>query len=186
MTDIQDIPKPQVLDPHRSLTHEREEMTLEEHRNRARELEGALQDSCAYADQLWERLDGIRHYLVDSLPPQPRSGSRLGGAHPSGPDDEQGWYDWRNAYAAVTSVLAGPKEDMGFGAEEADQIARERLVFSDGSTPTQETIEGTPRPAPVPVPPMPSRALAAGGFAAGLAFGWARGRASGARRVRSG
>jgi hypothetical protein len=169
---MEDVPRPDVLNPDRLLSDEREEMTVEEHRSRARELDQALHESCEYGQQLWERLDALRHYLVDMLPPQPAEGARLGGARPTGPDDEQGWWDWRNAYAGATSVLAGPREDSGFGADEADEIARNRLVFSGGHVPTQETIEGTPRPDPSDVR-IPE---AAGAFVAGLGLGWLRGR----------
>jgi hypothetical protein len=187
MAEVHDIPKPDLLNPHRMLTNERDDMTVDEHRDRARELEKALQDSCEYGQQLWERLDALRHYLVESLPHQPAEGSRLGGAHPTGPDDEQGWFAWRNAYAAATSVLAGAHEDSGFGADEAEQIARQRLAFSGGNEPTVETVEGTPRADPDPliaqVPAPPRGALAAGGFLAGAALGWVQGRTSGARRA---
>lgn len=170
---MEDVPRPDLLNPDRVLTDEREEMTLEEHRDRARELDGALHDSCAYAQQLWERLDAVRHYLVDMLPPQPREGETLGGARPTGPDDAQGWWDWRNAYAGVTSVLAGPREDSGFGADEAEQIARSRLEFSGGVIPTAETIEGPPRsdPSDIRIPEAPAGLKAAGAFVAGLAVG---------------
>jgi hypothetical protein len=175
---MEDVPRPDVLNPDRLMTNERSEMTLEEHRSRARLLDDALHETCDYAQQLWDRLDAMRHYLVDMLPEQPAEGARLGCARPAGPDDEQGWWDWRNAYAGVTSILAGPHEDSGFGADEADQIARGRLAFSGGDTPTPETIEGPPRPDPsdVRIPEAPTALKAAGAFVAGLGLGWLRGR----------
>ena len=99
---MEDIPRPDILNPDRLKSNERSEMTLEEHRSRARLLDNALHESCDYAQQLWERLDALRQYLVDMLPPQPTEGVALGAAHPTGADDEQGWWDWRNAYAGVT------------------------------------------------------------------------------------
>lgn len=183
---MEDVPKPHVLNPDRLLSHEREDMTIDEHRTRGRALESALHESCEYAQQLWDRLDALRHYLVDSLPSQPIEGGRVGGAHPAGPDDEQGWWEWRNAYAGATSVLAGPHEDMGFGAEEADQIARERLAFTGGAELTPETIEGRPVPdtSGDPVPSAPAGVKAAAAFAVGIALGWVQGRTR--RRAPSG
>lgn len=187
MSSIHDVPKPQVLDPDRILGDEREEMTLEEHRDRARELDAALKDSCAYAQQLWDRLNGLRTYLVNSLP-QPRlSTDALGGASPTGPDDEAGWHAWIEAYAEATSILAGPHGDSGFAVDEARQIARARLEFSGGSQPTVETVEGPPPvAAPNPAPVVPIALSQAASFVVGAVVGWVQGRTSAARRLRRG
>jgi hypothetical protein len=185
VSSLEEVPKPQLLDPDRILGDEREEMTLEDHRDRARELNAALHDSCAYADQLWERLDGVRRYLVDSLPEPRLNPHAVGGASPTGPDDEHGWQAWADAYAGITAVLAGPHGDSGFAEDEARQIARARLEFAGGSEPSMETIEGAdPVPAPEPAPVLPIAVSQAGSFVVGLVVGWVQGRASAARRLR--
>lgn len=68
---MQPIPQPELLDPGRTRSHDRDDMTLLEHRSRAQLLDDALQHSCAYATQLWEHLDNVRSYLYDSLPSDP-------------------------------------------------------------------------------------------------------------------
>lgn len=122
------IPRPDVLDPDRVTSDEREEMTLADHRDRARQFHAALRESCAYAGALWNDLDALRGYLFHSLPPDPRApGQRKPtGAAPTGPDDQAGWENWINAYAAVTSVLVGPHGDSGFGLGEARRAAELR------------------------------------------------------------
>jgi len=142
---MQPIPEPELLDPTRMLTDDRDDLTLVEHRNRANLLADALTDSCRYAQQLWHELDEVRRYLHRSLPDDPqRPDARRRTAAPTGPDDEAGWQDWMSTYAAVTSVLCGPHGDSGFGADEARREAHLRRL------------------APVPVrpaePPPPSAA----------------------------
>lgn len=185
MSSLEEIPKPHLLDPNRTLTDEREEMTLEDHRDRARDLAAALRDTCGYAEQLWERLAGLREYLVESLP-QPRLNPQaVGGASPTGPDDQQGWRAWADAYAATTSILAGPHGDSGFAEDEARQIARARLDFPGGSEPSLETIEGAePVEAPKPAPALPIAVSQAASFVVGAVLGWVQGRNSAARRLR--
>lgn len=127
---VQPIPKPEVLDPDRVTSNDRDEMTLSEHRSRAQQLDEALHASCSYANQLWDQLDATRSYLYESLPPDPRDpgGEARSGASPTGPDDEPGWRQWGDVYSATTSVLAGPHGDSGFGfheARRAEQIRRE-------------------------------------------------------------
>jgi hypothetical protein len=125
---VEPIPKPELLDARRTKTDDREEMTAEEHRGRAQLLDQALQDSCEYAEQLWDELDSVRRYLLDSLPPDPRAP----GAHettcasPTGPDDEKGWDRWVATFAAVTSALCGPHGDSGFGYGRARDEERVR------------------------------------------------------------
>lgn len=122
---MEPIRKPELLDPGRAKTDEREQMTLEEHRDRARLLDQALRESCAYAEQLWDDLDGVRGYLMGSLPPDPRApgAHATASAAPTGPDDETGWDAWIATFAEVTSVLAGPHGDSGYGLGEARRAA---------------------------------------------------------------
>jgi hypothetical protein len=141
---MQPIPRPELLDPDRMLSTDRDDMTADEHRNRANELASALEESCRYAQQLWQQLQDVREYLVRALPDDPQQpGARRTATAPTGPDDEAGWHDWIGTYASVTSVLCGPHGDSGFGADEAREQARAR------------------RAAAVPV--LPDDALAAAG-----------------------
>jgi len=136
------IPTPELLDPDRMLTDDRDDFTILEHRNRANLLAEALGDSCRYAQALWEQLDEVRAYLVRCLPDDPqRPDARRRATAPTGPDDDAGWADWMATYAAVTSVLCGPRGDSGFGTDEARAEARARRV------------------APVPVVPAAPAAL---------------------------
>jgi hypothetical protein len=120
------IPKPEGLDPHRILENDID--NFEASRTpRVVLLQSALDDSCAYAEQLWNNLDALRRYLLDSLPPEPgRHGRSPAGAAPTGPDDEQGWQKWMTAFAGATSVLCGPHGDSGFGRQRAEELARAR------------------------------------------------------------
>jgi hypothetical protein len=148
---MQEIPRPELLDPDRLLLDDRNDLSAEEHANRAALLNKALHDSCDYAQQLWQRLDAVRGYLLDSLPPDPRSVDGLArrSAAPAGPDDEQGWQNWSAAYAAVTSVLAGPHGDSGFGSEEAEREARDRRLPVPVAAAEPARV---PEPAAEPVP----------------------------------
>jgi hypothetical protein len=121
------IQKPQLLDPNRTVDPQRDDMTVT-HEDAAKELREALEKTCEYGRQLWDHLDAVRHYLMDSLPPDPRSAgphTRVS-ARPTGPDDTEGWSKWVDIYASVTSVLAGPHGDSGFGYGEARDAARIR------------------------------------------------------------
>lgn len=124
---MQPIPKPHLLDPERILVNDRGGFTVD-HETRAHALDKALKETCEYAQQLWQDLDGVRSYLLHCLPPDPRApGAKpTASASPTGPDDEQGWENWIQAYATVTSVLAGPQGDSGFGLSEARREARDR------------------------------------------------------------
>jgi hypothetical protein len=98
-----------------------------DHRHRAERLRHALEDSCAYAQQLWRQLDDVRAYLLRSLPDDPqRPDARRALTAPTGPGDEQGWTDWMQTYGAVISALCGPHGDGGFGADEARKEAHAR------------------------------------------------------------
>lgn len=125
---MEPIALPEVLDPERTLTDDREEMTGEEHRARAQRLDAALHESCEYGQQLWKVLDEVRAYLMGSLPPDPRSPEAppVTCASPTGPDDEEGWSKWIGAFAAVTSALAGPRGDSGYGVNSARHAASVR------------------------------------------------------------
>jgi hypothetical protein len=118
---------PEVLDPERVLTDDREELTGDEHRARAQQLDAALRESCAYGTQLWHELDGMRKYLWTSAPDDPRlPGPTRTSATPTGPDDERGWTAWIDAVAATTSALAGAHGDSGYGLGEARHAAELR------------------------------------------------------------
>ena len=123
------IPTPELLDPGRMLTNDRDDFTLAEHRTRANLLASALHDSCEYAQALWEQLDQVRGYLVRCLPDDPQHpDAQRHATAPTGADDDAGWDDWMATYAAVTSVLCGPRGDSGFGADEARKEAYARRV----------------------------------------------------------
>jgi hypothetical protein len=139
-----EIPQPEVLDPER-FGGNRDSRSFAEHRDLAARLTTELRETCAYARTLWQELDAVRHYLVDSLPRPAGSGRTLGGAAPTGPHDDNGWRAWVGVYASVVSILEGPRGDSGFGADEARQIMRARLDFPSDQQPTLETIEGSAR-----------------------------------------
>lgn len=123
---MQPIPTPKVLDPNRILDNDRNDLTAD-HEARAALLEAALHESCAYAQQLWDTDNALRAYLMSSLPdPRSPGAHPRVGASPAGPDDDQGWDNWIDAYAAVTSVLCGPQGDSGFGLGEARHAAEQR------------------------------------------------------------
>jgi hypothetical protein len=127
------IAKPEVLDPHRILQNDIDKVTAN-HEAPAVLLQRALNDSCGYAEQLWDTLNAQRQYLLDCLPPEQRTApdpipnrpTLVGSGASIGPDDEQGWQTWITAFAAVTSVLCGPHGDSGFGLSRARQEARRR------------------------------------------------------------
>lgn len=124
---MQEIPKPQTLDPDRPLRHRGTQFT-EDDRPESELLSKALHESCEYADQLWDNLNAMRQYLLESLPPGPR----VPGLHttaatsPTGPDDEEGWRNWVDAFAAASSILCGPHGDSGFGLSRAREEAQVR------------------------------------------------------------
>jgi hypothetical protein len=135
-----DIPQPEVLDPYR-ISGNRDSMAFGEHRDAAQRLARELAETCAYGQALWQQLDAVRHYLVDSLPKPVSDGGALGGASPTGRDDVPGWQAWTDLYASVVATLEGPRRDSGFGYDEARQIVRSRLEFSADQQPTLETIQ---------------------------------------------
>jgi hypothetical protein len=155
--DALPIPKPQVLDPHRLLVNDEDDFTAN-HEARAALLQRALETSCSYADQLWDDLNAMRQYLLDCLPPDPHTTTGLvaTGAAPTGPDDEQGWQNWMNAFAAVTSVLCGPHGDSGFGLSRARQEAQLRRDVPVSPARPSATPDA-PRPAPGTTPDAATR-----------------------------
>lgn len=122
------IPVPSVLNSHRVLSDNRDEMTLDDHRDRADRLERALEQSCAYGRQLWDQLQAVRDYLIASLPSDPRGQPTAArrSAKPEGVGDDAGWAGWVQAYADVTSALAGPRGDSGHGMSEARLVEQQR------------------------------------------------------------
>jgi len=121
---MQPIPTPQVLDPDRPLDNDRGDL-IADHQARAQLLDDALHQTCSYAQQLWHDLDAMRGYLLNSLPPDPRSPGAhpTASASPTGPDDDTGWDNWIAAYATITSVLCGPHGDSGYGLSEGHREA---------------------------------------------------------------
>ena len=75
--DALPIPKPQVLEAGRPLRHRGTQFT-EDDRPRAELLDVALHESCANAEQLWDELNAMRQYLLDSVPPGPTHRHRPG------------------------------------------------------------------------------------------------------------
>lgn len=150
---MQPIPTPEILDPDRILVNDRGDFTVD-HESRASQLDTALHDSCAYAQQLWHNLDAVRAYLFNSLPADPHTPGDYPttAASPSGPDDEQGWTNWITAYAAVTSTLCGPHGDSGYGLSEANHEASLRRTTP---TPTPPDIHRELGPASPEAPPRP-------------------------------
>lgn len=128
---MDEIPMPNVLDPDRMVSNSRDDMSVHDKAGLSEDLEQALHQSCQYGQQLWRDLDTVRGYLLDSLPPVPGQISGTGrldatSAAPTGPEDEEGWQNWIAAYAAVTSALAGPHGDSGYGMSEARREAQQR------------------------------------------------------------
>lgn len=125
---MHEIPKPELLDPDRVDRDDRESTTAEDRRAQSQLLAKALGESCAYADQLWEQVNALRGYLLDSLPPDPRAPGphTTAGAAPTGPDDDRGWERWIDAFATTTSVLCGANGDSGFGLSRAREEAQLR------------------------------------------------------------
>jgi hypothetical protein len=135
-----DIPQPEVLDCNR-LGAGRDSMAFTDRGDLAQRLTRELEESCAYGKAMWEQLDAVRRYLVDCLPKPAADRAPLGGAAPTGRDDERGWRAWIEIYASVVGTLEGPRRDSGFGRDEARQIARSRLEFSAEQQPTLETVQ---------------------------------------------
>jgi hypothetical protein len=163
--------QPELLDADRLKSDDRDNMTMMEHRDRARQLDDALHASCEYGVELWKHLDAVRSYLYTSLPSDPRAPGPhpRASAAPTGPDDEAGWENWIATYAAVTSILAGPHGDSGLGLSEAKQAAQTRrsaptlklLAETGYAAPSDGEIDEAPVPPPgspdSPAAPAPAR-----------------------------
>jgi hypothetical protein len=76
-----------------------------------------------YARELWSALDEVAEYLRDDLA---RGGAARPGSAPSVLVTPDQWQEWAEVYAAILSVLAGPKGDEGYGEQEA------RLEYQNG------------------------------------------------------
>jgi hypothetical protein len=147
------VPMPQLLDPHRLLSRNRDDMTNEDHRSYAQELADALVETTEYGQQLWRQLDQHRTYLLQMLPPDPRDPDATGpwGARPTGPDDDAGWEAWIEAYTDATSVLAGTHGDSGHGRSEARLVAQFRRDI-----PPDRRAGATAPPPPAAAEPEPA------------------------------
>lgn len=110
--NLPEIPRPEVLDAHRTLGDTREDFTLEDHRSRAQLLASALDEACGYASALWDTSARMRTYLHEHTPDDPA--------------DDAAWSAWQDAYAATVSILCGPRGDSGFGASQAQLVAQTR------------------------------------------------------------
>lgn len=145
-----EIPKPELLDPDRVDRDDREDFTADDHRSQAQLLAKALGESCAYADQLWDQVNALRDYLLNSLPPDPRTPGphATAAASPSGPDDEDGWVNWINAFATTTSVLCGSHGDSGFGLSRAREEAQLRRTAPELTLHARHPDLGEPEPTP--------------------------------------
>lgn len=148
--DVQPIPAPELLDPDRPLRSHGSQFTQDE-RPKSEVLRDALKDSCEYAQQLWNTLDQVRGYLLESLPPDPHLPQpdpptpQATSASPTGPDDEQGWQNWMTAFASVTSVMCGPHGDSGFGLGQARQEAQRRRAIPLAA-PSEPAAQSGPAP----------------------------------------
>ncbi len=100
---MHEMRQPELLDPDRVTSDDRDNMTMMEHRNRAQQLDEALHASCEYGVELWKHLDAVRSYLYTSLPSDPRAPGPQprASAAPTGPDDDEGWRNW------IADVLRG-------------------------------------------------------------------------------
>jgi hypothetical protein len=176
---VQPLSQPEVLAPDRLSIDDAGEPT--DFAARTEALQRALAETCAYGQRLWADLNAARRYLLDSLPSDPRTpGATRSGASPTGPDDDSGWDRWIAAYAEVTSALAGPQGDSGFGRSEALREAELRRsapvlkVHADHPELRTPLTEHSPSPPAASANPPASanpvlRALAFGA-AAGLAL----------------
>ncbi len=149
---LEPIPKPELLDPDRPLTNLRSPEAGRDDRPEPELIADALHESCAYANQLWNHLDAVRRYLLDSLPPDP--GTAIKGAAPTAPEHEKGWQTWIDTFSAVTSVLCGPHGDSGFGLSRANHEAQLRRSIPEphSSGLAQSDLVRGAAPAAVPDP----------------------------------
>lgn len=158
---LEPIPKPELLDPDRPLTNLRSPESGTGDRSEPELLTDALHESCAYADQLWNHLDAVPHYLLDILPPDPH-GATTSTAAPAGSEDERGWQNWIDLFSSVTSVLCGPHGDSGFGLSRAHHEAqlRRSVLESHPSMLAQSDPGHGEAPTAVPDPELRSAVTA--------------------------
>ena len=83
-----------------------------------------------YARLLWTALDNVAGYLRDEIARGP-SGPVLDDRPPALTTEEQ-WKQWRQCYASVLGVLAGPRGDQGYGDQEA-QLEYQNNVGRSGA-----------------------------------------------------
>lgn len=148
--ELQPIPVPGVLDPDRPRLEGL--IDAEDSEQALATMREALREACDYGRTLWNVVDRLRHYLMDVVPDNPREpGPYRVTGRPTGPDDDEGWQQWMDAYAGTTSALAGPHGDSGFGVSEAKREAELRRTASN----VRILAEDRPRPGASPDPPVP-------------------------------
>ena len=127
---MDDIAPPSLLNPERLSIDDRNEMTAEQHADRAEALHRELNATCEYATKLWQALDGMRAYLLEAAPQNPRTvtGEARSAATPTGPDDDAGWESWATAFASISSILVGPLGNETYGRQAAEQEQRDRRL----------------------------------------------------------
>lgn len=122
---MEKIPMPILLDPQRPRLEG--QLSLDDANQQAHDLDKALRQAADYGRYLWRQIDAVRHYLLEVAPdPDADDDVHRWFTAPRGPDDDHGWDRWKTAYEAITSVLAGPAGDSGFGRHEAAQEALRR------------------------------------------------------------
>lgn len=109
---MESVPMPQILDPDRMRLPDREDMTIDEHRDRAARFHDELRVTCDYGQGLWTKLTEVREYLAEHTP--------------AARADDSEWASWSALYGSVTASLASANGDNGFGAQEAELIEQER------------------------------------------------------------
>lgn len=80
-------------------------------------VEKALRDACDYGRRLWMELDAARTYLY-----------RVADGKAARLPTAEAWEEWGRRLIAVSSLLAGPHGDSGYGAAEAHRIALQHGV----------------------------------------------------------
>jgi hypothetical protein len=128
------IPMPGLISDHAGTASDRDPATSHEHGpiedRPVRDPSDVTHDEpvTAYARQLWLELDRVAGYLREQVA---RGGSApvVAGPEPLLRTEDQ-WQQWRETYAGVLSVLAGPAGDQGYGRQEA------QLEYQNGASRT--------------------------------------------------
>ncbi|HEX2903767.1 MAG TPA: hypothetical protein VHO01_09975 [Jatrophihabitans sp.] len=136
-----EIPQPSLLDPDRG--HLQSSLAGGSAEDRLQVLDESFHAVADYGQQLWQVLDDVRHYLLEAAPAAGRASAR-----PTDAADEAGWAEWQRAYAAVTSTLAGPRGDSGFGVSEAAREAGNRRAAPPGQHELAPAVAAGWQPAP--------------------------------------